>query len=55
MNDEKGRENIQDYNDMAVGLVMMNAEKYAKKKYSTAKRVEEAERTVQRKEEKEAD
>ena len=40
---------------MAVGLAMMNAEKDAKTKDSAAKRVEEAARTAQRKEEKEAD
>ena len=32
MNDEKGLEKIQDYNDMTVGLAMMNAYKYARQK-----------------------
>ena len=54
MNDKKGLENIQDYNDMAVWLEMMNAEKEAKTKDSAENRVEEAARTAQRKEEKEA-
>ena len=37
MNDKKGLENIQDYNDMAVGLAMINAEKDTNTKDSAAK------------------
>ena len=40
MNDKKGLENIQDYNDMAVWLEMMNADKDVKTKDSSEKRVE---------------
>ena len=55
MNDKRGMENIQDYNDMAVGLAKMNAEKDAKTKDSAEKRVEDAARKAPRKEENEAD
>ena len=39
MNDKKGPEKIQDYNNMAVGLEMMNADKDTKTKDSAEKRV----------------
>ena len=55
LNDQKGPEKIKNYNNMAVGLEMMNADKDAKTKDSAANRVEEAARTAQIKEEKEAD
>ena len=55
LNDQKGSEKIQNYNNMALGLEMMNADKDSKTKDSAAKRVQEAARTAQRKEEKEAD
>ena len=42
LNDEKSMELIVDYNDMAVGLAMLNAEKDANAKESEAKEVEEA-------------
>ena len=42
LNDEKSMELILGYNDMAVGLAMLNAEKDANTKESAAKRVEEA-------------
>ena len=42
LNDENSMELIVDYNNMAVGLTMFNAEKDANAKYSAAKKVEEA-------------
>ena len=37
MNDKKGLEKIQDYNNMAVGLAMINADKDTNTKNSAAK------------------
>ena len=42
LNDEKSMELIVDYNDMAVGLAMLNAEKDVNAKELAAKKVEEA-------------
>ena len=42
LNDEKSMELIVDYNNMAVGLEMLNAEKDANAKESATKKVEEA-------------
>ena len=42
LNKEKSTELIVDYNDMAVGLAMLNAEKDVNSKGSAAKKVEEA-------------
>ena len=42
LNDEKSLELIVDYNDMALGLEMLNAEKDVNAKESAAKKVEEA-------------
>ena len=42
LNDKKSLELIQGYNDMAVGLAMLNAEKDVNAKESAAKKVEEA-------------
>ena len=40
---------IVDYNDMAVGLAMLNEEKYLNSKESAAKKVEEAAETAKNK------
>ena len=42
LNDEKSMELIVDYNDMAVGLATLNAEKDVNAKDLSAKKVEEA-------------
>ena len=42
LNDEKSMELIVDYKNMALGLEIFNAEKYANAKESAAKKVEEA-------------
>ena len=46
LNNEKSMELLVDYNDLALGLAMLNTEKYANTKESAAKKVGEAANTA---------